>query len=160
MRKPDYGSSPATSEIFYTEEELAVLKAAEEYKKRMRRRFLTVTDTVKVMRSLGYRKDGGHVPAAESVSAQPKPKRVGIRWQEAAERMRQLRDQGEAWPGYQKLAERFGCSSGTLYRAVLEAEDLSEWVARQGRTGMVRQPISAGSRPPGDLWKELGPDKT
>ena len=66
MRKPDYGTNPATSEILYSEEELTILKAAEEYKKRMGRRFLTVTDTVKLMRSLGYRKDGGHVPARQS----------------------------------------------------------------------------------------------
>ena len=131
MRKPDYGINPATSEVFYTEEELTILKAAEEYKNRMRKRFLTVIDTVKVMRLLGYRKDGSHVPAPECAVVPTKPKRVCITWQEAAERMRQLRDQGEPWPGYQKLAERFGCSSGTVHRAVLETEDLPDWVRGQ-----------------------------
>jgi len=60
-------------------------------------------------------------PAAEAAI---KP---GMSWQDAAERMERLRQQGEPWTSQHKMASAFGCSSGTINRAIRETPSLHDW---------------------------------
>jgi hypothetical protein len=52
-------------------------------------------------------------------------------WQEAAERMNRLRTQGEPWTSQHKMAKQFGCSSGTINKAIRETPELQTWAKRQ-----------------------------
>jgi hypothetical protein len=132
---PGYGTSPTTSEVEYTAEELTVLRAAEQYKKRMRRRFLTVTDTMRIMLALGYRRDPAHISPgiAEDrgeqveVACITKAKRNGVSWEEVVERLRLLHSQGSPWLGYNRLAKQWGCSSQRVYLAVERTPELHAW---------------------------------
>jgi hypothetical protein len=130
---PGYGTNPTTSEVEYTAEELAVLQAAEQYKKRMRRKFLTITDTMRIMLALGYRKDGAHVgpgianDEGQQVELSTEPKRTGVPWQEVVERLRLLHGQGTPWPGYNRLAKQWGCSSQRVYLAVERTPEMRAW---------------------------------
>jgi hypothetical protein len=130
---PGYGTNPTTSEVEYTAEEFAVLQAAEQYKKRMRRKFLTVTDTMRIMLALGYRRDLPHgspaIPNDEGkqVDLSTEPKRHGVPWQEVVERLKLLHAQGSLWPGYNRLAKQWGCSSQRVYLAVERTPQLHAW---------------------------------
>jgi hypothetical protein len=52
-------------------------------------------------------------------------------WQDAAERLKRLRAQGEPWTSQHKMAERFGCSSGTINKAIRATPELHAWAKRQ-----------------------------
>ena len=130
---PGYGTNPATSEVEYTAEELAVLQAAEQYKKRTRKRFLTVTDTLRIVLTLGYRKDPSHVSTGipndegEQAELSTGPKRTGVPWQQVVERLRVLHAQATPWPGYNRLAKQWGCSTQRVYLAVQRTPELHGW---------------------------------
>jgi hypothetical protein len=47
--------NPCTAEPHYTEEKGELFKAAEAYKKKYRKRFLSLSDMYEVMHGLGYR---------------------------------------------------------------------------------------------------------
>lgn len=55
----------------------------------------------------------------------------GMSWQEVAERMELLRSQGEPYTSQHKLARRFGCSSGTINKAIKETPSLGKWAERK-----------------------------
>ncbi|MGH7172810.1 MAG: hypothetical protein ACRELG_21215 [Gemmataceae bacterium] len=55
---------------------------------------------------------------------------TGMTWQEAAERMERLRGQGEPFTSQHKLAELFGCSSGTINKAIHSSPQLTAWAKR------------------------------
>lgn len=61
----------------------------------------------------------------------PAEPKANMTWQEAAERMKRLRDQGEPWTSQHKLSERFGCSSGTINKALRKTPELQRWATRQ-----------------------------
>jgi hypothetical protein len=56
---------------------------------------------------------------------------VGMSCQQAAERMEQLRIQGEPFTSQHKLAKQFGCSSGTINKAIKETLSLRNWAERK-----------------------------
>jgi hypothetical protein len=71
-------------------------------------------------------------PQAESKGEQPaEPKPAGMSWQEAAKRMERLRTQGDPFTSQHKLADLFGCSSGTINKAIRETPSLKAWAERQ-----------------------------
>src|SRR5262249_27773469 len=52
-------------------------------------------------------------------------------WQEAAERMKRLRAQGEPWTSQKKLADQLGCSSATINKAIEKTPELQSWAKPQ-----------------------------
>jgi hypothetical protein len=56
---------------------------------------------------------------------------VHMTWQEAAEQMERLRAEGQAFSSQQKLADKFGCSSGTINKAIRQTPSLEAWAKRQ-----------------------------
>jgi len=56
---------------------------------------------------------------------------VPMSWQEAADRMERLRIQGKPFTSQHKLAELFGCSSGTINKAIQQTASLHCWAKRQ-----------------------------
>jgi hypothetical protein len=61
--------------------------------------------------------------AVEGMSiAQPR-----MSWQEAAERLKRLRNQGDEWTSQHELAKRFDCSSGTINKAIKNTPELRSW---------------------------------
>lgn len=59
-RSPPRG--PADFDAPFTEEELAFLRAVEEFKRRNRRPFPTWREVLGILKSLGYRRDEGAKP--------------------------------------------------------------------------------------------------
>ncbi|MHB1424760.1 MAG: hypothetical protein ACYC3I_16440 [Gemmataceae bacterium] len=59
-------------------------------------------------------------------------------WQEAAERLKRLRSQGDPWTSYATLAKRFGCSSQTLYKAIQNTPELQTWANRRTATSKAQ----------------------
>jgi hypothetical protein len=86
------------------------------------------------------RKKCAEVPASKDATTPPPvaptPEQPAVRskqgttWQEAAERMERLRKQGEAFTSQQKLAADFGCSSGTINKAIKNTPSLRAWAKR------------------------------
>jgi hypothetical protein len=64
--------------------------------------------------------------AAES-NEEPAAEVGGMSWQEAAEKLNRLRIQGEPWTSQGKFAKLFGCSSGTVNKAVKNTPALQPW---------------------------------
>jgi hypothetical protein len=56
---------------------------------------------------------------------------TGITWQQAAERLNRLRQQGEPWTSQRKLAKQLGCSSATINKAIHETPSLHAWAKHQ-----------------------------
>jgi hypothetical protein len=48
-------------------------------------------------------------------------------WQDAAQRLKRLREQGEPWTSQHKLAKAFGCSSRTINTAIKMTPELQPW---------------------------------
>jgi hypothetical protein len=55
----------------------------------------------------------------------------GMTWQKAAERMKRLRDRGDQWTSQHKLAKQFGCSSGTINKAIKNTPELQNWAQQE-----------------------------
>lgn len=53
-----------------------------------------------------------------------------MKWQEAAERLKRLRQQGESFTSYRKLADQIGCSASTIHKAIINEQSLSGWAKR------------------------------
>jgi hypothetical protein len=68
---------------------------------------------------------------------------TGMTWQDAAERMERLRNQAEPWTSQHKIAERLGCSSGTINKAIRETRELHSWAKRQTVATPRAQSINA-----------------
>jgi hypothetical protein len=66
----------------------------------------------------------------------------GMTWQEAAERMKRLRDQGEPWTSQHNLADQFRCSSATINKAIKNTPDLQAWVKPQEAAAPKAQSLS------------------
>ncbi len=79
-----------------------------------------------------------------------------VSWQEAAERMERLRQQGEQFTSQPKLAEQFGCSSGTINKAIRNTQALHAW-ARVGAIPKA-QSINAVVTDSKPQERELGPE--
>ena len=61
-------------------------------------------------------------------SAKPKP--TGMPRKEVAEKLKRLCDQGLPFTSQHRLAKDFGCSSGTINRAIQETPELHDWAQR------------------------------
>lgn len=59
------------------------------------------------------------------------PASVGTTWEEAAERMKRLRAQGEPWTSQQKMAEQIGCSPATISKVIRQTPPLEAWAKPQ-----------------------------
>ncbi len=71
---------------------------------------------------------------SQAVTTQTEPDgsiRRGMTWVEVAERLKTLRSQGEAFTSRQKLADRLGCSSSTVQKAIGNTPELQGWAHRQ-----------------------------
>lgn len=81
----------------------------------------------------------------------------GIPWQEVAERLNRIRNQGAPWTSYEKLAEQIGCSVATVHKAVDHTPELFAWAKRQAapraRQGLEGQVIDNAVQ-----VRELKPD--
>jgi hypothetical protein len=66
-----------------------------------------------------------------SDDGQEKPR---LTWQETAKRLERLRSQGEPFTSQGRLAEQFGCSSGTINKAVQKTPSLQAWAKQLGAT--------------------------
>jgi len=55
----------------------------------------------------------------------------GMAWEKAAARLERLRKQGEPFTSQAKLAEAFGCSPGTINKAIHNTDSLHEWAKRR-----------------------------
>jgi len=51
----------------------------------------------------------------------------GMSWQEAAERLERLRQQGEPYTSQQKFAKQFGCAPATINKAIRNTPSLKVW---------------------------------
>ncbi len=51
-------------------------------------------------------------------------------WQDAADRMKRLRDQGEPFTSYRTLADNFECSTFTINKAIKNTPGLQAWAKR------------------------------
>jgi hypothetical protein len=77
------------------------------------------------------------VPDADAESKEgegPAELRAGMTWKEAAERLKQLRNQGSPWSSYNKLSKQMGCSPRTIFKAVQNTPELKIWALRQTAT--------------------------
>ena len=57
--------------------------------------------------------------------AETKP--TGMSWEDAAERLERLREQGEPFTSQSDLANRFGCSPSTVHKAIHSSLTLTAW---------------------------------
>ena len=71
-------------------------------------------------------------PEAENGEQPAKPKVAGMTVQEAAKRLEQLRQQGEAFTSQHQLAKVLSCSSGTINKAIRSSESLRGWAKQPG----------------------------
>jgi hypothetical protein len=83
---------------------------------------------------------------------------AGMPRQKAAERLERLHAQGEAWPGYQEMANRLGCSKATVYKAICSTRELTAWAKRQAapRAGQSLDNEKAGAKE--DIPQRREPD--
>jgi hypothetical protein len=88
--------------------------------------------------------DGKKSPVAPSEAAMESKASVqsDMTWQEAAKRMKRLQAQGEGWTSQQKMAEKFGCSSGTINKAIKRTPELQNWAKRQSTTAPRAQSLN------------------
>jgi hypothetical protein len=75
-------------------------------------------------------------PAArtDSADAQPEaeaPRKATWTWQEAAECLERLRQQGEPYTSHEKLAKQLGCPKTTVHKAIKKTASLQAWARRQ-----------------------------
>jgi hypothetical protein len=68
--------------------------------------------------------------------------KVGTIWQKIAERLNELRRQGERCPGQHKLADRLGCSPGTINKAIHSSAELTEWARRTPKKPKAQQSLN------------------
>jgi len=61
-----------------------------------------------------------------------KPATSGMTWQDAAERAKRLRAQGEPWTSYREIAGRFSCSTQTIHKAIHSSPELTTWAKPKG----------------------------
>jgi hypothetical protein len=92
-------------------------------------------DDLRVLRKVAARIIGHGYHAADDPSA--KPLTVAMTWPDAANRLKRLRDQGEPWTSQREFADRFGCSSCTINKAIKKTPELHAWAKR---------PTAAGTR--------------
>src|SRR5262249_22706866 len=84
-------------------------------------------------------------PEPQTEGDERKPNAGRMTWQEAAKRLECLRSQGEPFTSQHKLAGVFGCSSGTINKAIRSSPQLEKWAkppeaaprAQQGITTFV-----------------------
>jgi hypothetical protein len=101
----------------------------------------------------------GQGPApVEPDRAGPAEPEVGMTWQEAAERLERLRAQGEPWTSQHKMAKLFGCSSGTINKAIKETPELRAWAKRQTAAAPRAQSLNDVVTDRTAQSRELGPD--
>jgi len=67
---------------------------------------------------------------------------TGVSWQDAAERMERLRAQGEPFTSRHTLAKRFGCSSGTIHKAIQRTPSLQAWAKSECPTAPRAQSLN------------------
>ena len=88
--------------------------------------------------------EGSHLQAVTTHSSQSQPEveapptelqRMGMSWQEVAERLERLRSQGEAFTSQGRLAKQLGCSSGTVNKAIRHTQSLQTWAKRPDPAG-------------------------
>jgi hypothetical protein len=58
------------------------------------------------------------------------PSTAGMKWQEAAQRLEELRKQGERYTSCAKLGQRLRCSPSTIQRAIKSSPKLRAWAQR------------------------------
>lgn len=67
-------------------------------------------------------------------TGEPKKRmKTAMSWQDAAERMKRLRSQGEPWTSQREMAKRFSCSLATINKAIQNTPELQTW-SRPQRT--------------------------
>jgi hypothetical protein len=84
---------------------------------------------------------GEATAAPESVSRE-RPDKPSMTWQEAAERLKRLRAQGEPWTSYRKLAEQLACSPSVVYKAIQQTSELHSWAKRLTAAAPTAQSIN------------------
>jgi hypothetical protein len=80
--------------------------------------------------------------SSEPTTAQPDKSNKtadGTTWQEVAARLQHLQAQGQEWTSYGQLAEQFGCSKETVYKAVKKTPELQGWVRRPTTTPQAQR---------------------
>jgi hypothetical protein len=82
------------------------------------------------------------VAPSEAATESKASMQSGMPWQEAAERMKRLRAQGEPWTSQQKMAEQFGCSSFTINKAIKKTPELQTWANQQATTAPRAQSLN------------------
>jgi hypothetical protein len=85
---------------------------------------------------------------------------AGMTWQDAAERMKRLRAQGEPWTSQHKLAKQFGCSSRTIHKAIQNTPELKSWAKQQTEAAPKAQSLTPWKRGEGhiDVVTDRTPD--
>lgn len=79
-------------------------------------------------------------------AASEAPTVVAMTWQEAATRMKRLKTQGEQFTSQSKLANAFGCSSGTINKAIKKTPSLQAWAKPEGAIAPKAQSLSGMKR--------------
>lgn len=69
-------------------------------------------------------------PSTASTATEAKP---AMTWQEAAERLERLREQGEPWTSQRAMADKLKCSAATVGRAIEQTPELKTWAAPAGK---------------------------
>lgn len=80
-------------------------------------------------------------------------------WQQAAERLKQLRSQGERWTSYEKMSEQLHCSSSTVHKAVEKTPELQSWAKRDSTSAPKAQSFTPPSKK-GDGYSNMLTDAT
>jgi hypothetical protein len=71
-------------------------------------------------------------PQRDGTAGGEKPARTT--WQEVAEYLKRLRDEGKPWTSQHKLAKEMGCSSGTINKAIRKTPELQNWAEQPTAT--------------------------
>jgi hypothetical protein len=107
----------------------------------------------------GGRPNGEDAVALEDQQEkEPAGSAAGMTWQEAADRMNRLREQGALWTSQQKLAKTFGCSSGTINKAIRLTPALHTWAKRQTEVAPRAQSLNEVVLDRTPQSRELSPD--
>jgi hypothetical protein len=88
-------------------------------------------DSADAIEYLRLNTDSPSWPDNELVGAEHAPT-ANMSWQDAAERMERLRQQGEPFSSQHKLARQIGCSSATISKAIRRRQSLKAWANVEG----------------------------
>jgi len=96
--------------------------------------FYTSTDDIKPRRA----RTEGREAALYTTASRARRKREGLRWQDVRDKLAGLAATGKRFTSYAELADRFQCSTATVYKALRRTPGLHLWQRQQKKGRTVR----------------------